>query len=61
MYVFHYIGASLTVSAPTVTNTSVELQWSDDTPGVTNYKVCLSHHSHELAIAATVMQVAKQY
>ena len=36
----------LTVSAATTTNTSIELQWSDDTPGITNYKVCYHMFSY---------------
>ena len=44
----------LTVSAATTTNTSIELQWSDDTPGITNYKVCYHMVSY---IVTIVMQV----
>ena len=45
----------LTVSAPTITNTTIKLQWSDDTLGVTNYKVCFITH---VTIAMMVMQIA---
>ena len=33
------VAVGLNVSAASVSNTSIELQWSDDTPGVTNFKV----------------------
>ena len=39
MCLFCCVAVGLNVSAASVSNTSIELQWSDDTPGVTNFKV----------------------
>ena len=40
------IGVGLDVSAFGVTNTSIGLQWSDDTPGITDFKVCVIEFAH---------------
>ena len=45
MYMYEYVclfccvAVGLNVSAATVSNTSIGLQWSDDTPGFTNFQV----------------------
>ena len=36
----YFVGVGLNVSAFSASNTSIGLQWSDDTPGITNFKVC---------------------
>jgi len=34
----------LQISSANESNTTVELQWTDDTPGITYYKVCYGCH-----------------
>ena len=38
-------GVGLKISTSRVTNTSIGLQWTDDTPGIIEFKVCVCLHS----------------
>ena len=40
VYLLYFVGVGLNVSAFSASNTTIGLQWSDDTPGITNFKVC---------------------
>jgi len=34
----------LQISRATASNTTIELQWTDDTPGINYFKVCYGYH-----------------
>jgi len=44
LYLFCCVAMGLQISIPIVSNTTVELQWTDDTPGISSFKVRYGCH-----------------